>query len=102
MEVFQNSQKFLCRYANVVSVPLPAPGCFYEDIPVPRVLCHERTELTEVPGTSNTTGMVLYVPYRTQLCCFFLFFFLAKVRKQEGEEEQQEEDAVGGVFEKYT
>ena len=25
-----------------------------------------RTELTEVPGSGNTPGMVLYVPYRTQ------------------------------------
>ena len=36
MEVLQNSQKFRVRYTNVV--------------PVPRVLCHWRTELTEVPG----------------------------------------------------
>ena len=39
------------RYTNVVPVPVPASGYFYKGIPVPRVLCHGRTELTEVPGT---------------------------------------------------
>ena len=66
-----------------VPVPVPAPGYFETSIPVPRVLCHGRTELTEIPGTGvnvlqnlqnfrygweNTSGMVLYVPYRTQPC----------------------------------
>ena len=27
--------------------------------------CERRTELTEVSGTGNTPGMVLYVPYTT-------------------------------------
>ncbi|CAM9878092.1 unnamed protein product [Laminaria digitata] len=36
------------RYTNVVPVPVPAPGYFYKGIPVLRVLCHGRTELTEV------------------------------------------------------
>ena len=36
-------------YTNVL--PVTAPGYFYKGIPVPRVLCHGRTELTEVPGT---------------------------------------------------
>ena len=61
------------RYTNVVPVPVPA-HYFYEGIPVPRVLCHGRTELTEVPGTgmnvvhnlhkfrvrANTPDMVRY------------------------------------------
>ena len=69
------------RYTNVAPVPAPAPGYFFKGIPVPRVLCHGRTELAqapgtginvihnllaEVPGTGNTPGMVLSVPYRTQ------------------------------------
>ena len=37
MEVIHNSQKFQARYTNVV--------------PVPWVLWHGLTELTEVPGT---------------------------------------------------
>ena len=39
MEVLQNSQKFRVRYTNVV--------------PVPRVLWHGRTELTEVSGADT-------------------------------------------------
>ena len=38
------------RYDTKV-VPVPASGYFYKGIPVPRVLCYGRTELTEVPGT---------------------------------------------------
>ena len=63
-------------YTNVVPVCEPAPGYFCQGIPVPRVLCHGRTELTEVAGTGmnvtgvlevrgagNIPGMVLYVRY---------------------------------------
>ena len=50
MEVLQNSQ-VPGRYTNVVPVPVPAPGYFYKDIPLPQVLCHGPTEVTEVPGT---------------------------------------------------
>ena len=39
------------RYTNVVPVPVPVPGYFYKGTPVPRVLSHGHTELTEVSGT---------------------------------------------------
>ena len=39
------------RYTDVVPVPVPAPGYCEKGILVPRVLCHGRTELTQVPGT---------------------------------------------------
>ena len=35
-------------------MPIPTTSYFHKGIPVPRVLCHGRTELTEVPGTGNT------------------------------------------------
>ena len=40
--------------------PCPQPGVFCEGIPVPRVFCHGRTELIEVPDT----GKLEQVPVR--------------------------------------
>ena len=48
------------RYTNVVLVPVPAPGYFYKGIPVPWILCHGRTELTEVPGTGKNVVQSLH------------------------------------------
>ena len=65
MELFQNSQKFRVRYGSLAeltkvlkkvpgrymnAVPVPAPGYVENGIPVPRVQCHGRTEVTEIPG----------------------------------------------------
>ena len=69
MEILQISQKFRVRYTNVVPVPTPAPGYFYKGIPVPRVLCHRRTELTKVEGmgmnVAQTGKYPGYGPVRT-------------------------------------
>ena len=86
MDVLQNSQKF--RVGTRMLYPYPYPGIFTRAYPYPGYCAtgvqtyrssgygYECcTELTEVPGTGNTTGMVLYVPYRTQPCNFSLFIF---------------------------
>ena len=46
------------KYTNVVPVPVPKPGDFCKGKPVPRVLCHGRTELKQVPGTGIRTSYV--------------------------------------------
>ena len=58
MAVLQNPE-VPGRYTNVVSVPVPAPGCFYKGISVPRVLCHGRSELTEVLGVDMNVAQNL-------------------------------------------
>ena len=65
MEVLRITHKKLrvgtYSYANVVPVPVPVPvpGRFYKVIPVPRVLCHGRRELAEVPGTGMNVVQTL-------------------------------------------
>ena len=58
---FKNSE-VLGRYTNVEPVPVPSPGSFYKGIPVPRRLCHGRTELTEVPGTGMNVVELTQIP----------------------------------------
>ena len=111
MEVSQNFQKLRVRvwksyetrrssgygYGSLTEL-VEVPGRYTIVLPVrvtvPRVLCHGRTEVTDVTGTGmndlvqnmqkfrvrlipevNTPGMVLYVPYRTEP---FIFFDLCK------------------------
>ena len=50
MEVLQYSQEFRVRYGSLAELA-EVPGRYTIVVPVPRVLWHGRTELTEVSGT---------------------------------------------------
>ena len=59
MEVLQNSQKFRVRDGHLPELT-EVPDRYPNVVPVPRVLWHGRTELTEVPGRVG-----VWKPYRT-------------------------------------
>ena len=52
---------------------------FQKGIPVPRVLCHGGTELTEVPDTANTRGMALYVTHPGQQPIEYAYWYVNRL-----------------------
>ena len=74
MEVVYNSQAFRVRYGSFSELT-EVPGRYTDVVPVPRVLCHWRTKLSEVSGTAmnvvhNSQKLRLrvwksYITYRT-------------------------------------
>ena len=86
MEVLQDSQKFGVGPRTLYSYPYPHPGIVKGHTRTPGIVPRAyrtytssgygyecRTELTAIPGTGNTPGMVLCVPYRTQPWKFYRF-----------------------------